>query len=74
MCDKKVLVTKINKQSFEDSTSVETKVSDKMTRPKVVFFIKDQEGSAFFEIVEKFRLLSKNTLLDKNKSKIFSKI
>ncbi len=36
--------------------------------------IKDQEGSAFFEIVEKFRLLSKNTLLDKNKSKIFSKI
>ncbi len=36
--------------------------------------IKDQEGSAFFEIVEKFRLLSKNTLTDKNKSKIFSKI
>ena len=36
--------------------------------------IKDQEGSAFFEIVEKFRLLSKNTLSDKNKSKIFSKI
>ena len=34
----KVLVTKINKQS-------ETKVSDKMTRPKVGFFIKDQEGS-----------------------------
>ncbi len=36
--------------------------------------IKDQEGSAFFEIVEKFRLFSKNTLSDKNKSKIFSKI
>ena len=36
--------------------------------------IKDQEGSVFFEIVEKFRLLSKNTLSDKNKSKIFSKI
>ena len=36
--------------------------------------IKDQEGSAFFEIIEKFRLLSKNTLSDKNKSKIFSKI
>ncbi len=36
--------------------------------------IKDQEGSAFFEIVEKFRLLSKNTLSDKNKSKIFLKI
>ena len=36
--------------------------------------IKDQEGSAFFEIVEKFRLLSKNTLSDKNKSRIFSKI
>ena len=36
--------------------------------------IKDQEGSAFFEIVEKFRLLSKSTLSDKNKSKVFSKI
>ncbi len=36
--------------------------------------IKDQEGSVFFEIVEKFRLLSKNTLSDKNKSRIFSKI
>ena len=36
--------------------------------------IKDQEGSSFFEIVEKFRLLSKNTLSDKNKSRIFSKI
>ncbi len=36
--------------------------------------IKDQEGLAFFEIVEKFRLLSKNTLTDKNKSRIFSKI
>ena len=30
--------------------------------------IKDQEGSVFFEIVEKFRLLSKNTLSDKNKN------
>ena len=36
--------------------------------------IKDQEGLAFFKIVEKLRLLSKNTLLDKNKSKVFSKI
>ncbi len=36
--------------------------------------IKDQEGSTFFEIVERFRLLSKNTLSDKNKSRIFSKI
>ena len=36
--------------------------------------IKDQEGKIFFNIVEKFRLLSKNTLRDKNKSKIFSKI
>ena len=36
--------------------------------------IKDQEGPAFFEIVERLRLLSKNTLLDKNKSKVFSKI
>ncbi len=36
--------------------------------------IKDQEGSVFFEIVEKFRLLSKSTLSDKNKSKVFSKI
>ncbi len=36
--------------------------------------IKDQEGSAFFKIVEKLRLLSKNTLLDKNKSKVFLKI
>ena len=32
--------------------------------------IKDQEGQIFFNIVEKFRLLSKNTLRDKNKSKI----
>ena len=31
--------------------------------------IKDQEGLAFFKIVEKFRLLSKNTLSDKNKRK-----
>ena len=36
--------------------------------------IKDQEGPSFFKIVEKLRLLSKNTLLDKNKSKVFSKI
>ena len=36
--------------------------------------IKDQEGLAFFKIVEKFRLLSKNTLIDKNKFKILSKI
>ena len=36
--------------------------------------IKDQEGTKFFNIVERLRLLSKNTLLDKNKSKIFSKI
>ena len=34
----------------------------------------DQEGSVFFEIVEKFRLLSKSTLSDKNKSRIFLKI
>ena len=36
--------------------------------------IKDQEGVVFFKIVEKFRLLSKNTLIDKNKFKILSKI
>ena len=36
--------------------------------------IKDQEGILFYKIVEKLRLLSKNTLLDKNKSKVFSKI
>jgi len=36
--------------------------------------IKDQEGLTFFKIVERLRLLSKNTLLDKNKSKVFSKI
>ena len=35
--------------------------------------IKDQEGSVFFEIVEKFRLLSKNTLSDKNKVKFSQK-
>ena len=34
--------------------------------------IKDQEGTKFFNIVERLRLLSKNTLLDKNKSKVFS--
>ena len=36
--------------------------------------IKDQEGTKFFNIVERLRLLSKNTLLDKKKSKVFSKI
>ena len=36
--------------------------------------IKDQEGEAFFKIVERLRLLSKNTLLDKQKSKVFLKI
>ena len=36
--------------------------------------IKDQEGLVFFKIVEKFRLLSKNSLIDKNKFKILSKI
>ena len=35
--------------------------------------IKDQEGVSFYKIVEKLRLLSKNTLLDKNKSKDFFK-
>ena len=36
--------------------------------------IKDQEGLTFYSIVERLRLLSKNTLLDKNKSKVFSKL
>ena len=36
--------------------------------------IKDQEGDVFFKIVERLRLLSKNTLLDKQKSKVFIKI
>ena len=36
--------------------------------------IKDQEGLNFYKIVERLRLLSKNTLLDKNKRKVFSKI
>ena len=36
--------------------------------------IKDQEGEVFFKIVERLRLLSKNTLLDKQKSKVFLKI
>ena len=36
--------------------------------------IKDQEGKNFFNIVEKFRLISKNTKKDKNKKKVFSKI
>ena len=33
--------------------------------------IRDQEGIAFYNIVERLRLLSKNTLLDKNKRKFF---
>ena len=36
--------------------------------------IKDQEGISFFKTVEKLRLLSKNTLIDTNKSKVFFKI
>ena len=36
--------------------------------------IKDQEGEIFFKIVEKLRLLSKTTLLDINKSKVFLRI
>ena len=36
--------------------------------------IKDQEGLVFFKIVEKFRVLSKNTLYDKNKRKVLSRI
>ena len=36
--------------------------------------IRDQEGLAFYKIVERLRLLSKNTLLDKNKSKVFLKV
>ena len=36
--------------------------------------IKDQEGISFFNTVEKLRLLSKNTLIDINKSKVFFKI
>jgi len=36
--------------------------------------IKDQEGISFFNAVEKLRLLSKNTLIDINKSKVFFKI
>ena len=36
--------------------------------------IKDQEGEIFFKIVENLRLLSKDTLLDKQKSKVFLKI
>ena len=36
--------------------------------------IKDQEGISFFNTVEKLRLLSKNTLIDTNKGKVFSKI
>ncbi|MDC0954675.1 hypothetical protein OAR03_00935 [Candidatus Pelagibacter sp.] len=35
--------------------------------------IRDQEGLTFYKIVERLRLLSKNTLLDKNKSKVFFK-
>ena len=36
--------------------------------------IKDQEGISFFNTVEKLRLLSKNTLIDINKGKVFFKI
>ncbi|MBD1138770.1 phosphoenolpyruvate carboxylase [Pelagibacterales bacterium SAG-MED46] len=36
--------------------------------------IKDQEGITFYKIVERLRLLSKNTLIDKNKAKVFLKI
>jgi len=36
--------------------------------------IKDQEGISFYKIVERLRLLSKNTLLDKNKNKVFLKV
>ena len=36
--------------------------------------IKDQEGISFFNTVEKLRLLSKNTLIDINNSKVFFKI
>jgi len=36
--------------------------------------IKDQEGKTFYKIVEKLRLLSKNTLLYENKNKVFIKI
>ncbi|MDA1197705.1 MAG: phosphoenolpyruvate carboxylase [Proteobacteria bacterium] len=36
--------------------------------------IKEQEGITFFKTVEKLRILSKTSLYDKNKSKIFSKI
>ena len=36
--------------------------------------IKDHEGKSFYKIVERLRLLSKNTLLDKNKNKVFLKV
>ena len=36
--------------------------------------INDQEGEHFFNIVERLRLLSKNTLSDNNKRKVFLKI
>ena len=36
--------------------------------------IKDQEGKTFYKIVEKLRLLSKNTLLYENKNNVFIKI
>ena len=35
--------------------------------------IKDQEGDKFFKLVEKLRLISKNSLFDKNKGKAFLK-
>ncbi|MSP10422.1 MAG: phosphoenolpyruvate carboxylase [Pelagibacteraceae bacterium] len=36
--------------------------------------IKDQEGDIFFKLVERLRILSKTSLYDKNKSKVFLKI
>lgn len=36
--------------------------------------IKDQEGDFFFNLVERLRILSKTSLYDKNKSKVFLKI
>lgn len=36
--------------------------------------IKDQEGDVFFKLVERLRILSKTSLYDKNKSKVFLKI
>ena len=36
--------------------------------------IKDQEGLSFFKTVEKLRLLSKNTLYDKDRRRVSEKI